>query len=129
MGKFLAQAYRSGKELLATTTYDALWISYYLFQGSTRPGPEERSRHWRKSWSKEGRVLIAIVRDLDVVPDDPDPVDLAVAPLPPSEGLVSMWVRMYYPPDWSANDASATSSVEKCLMWPWLPNISTRVTE
>ena len=31
MGELIAQAYRSGKELLATITYDALW------KGSTRP--------------------------------------------------------------------------------------------
>lgn len=88
-----------GKELLATTTYDdALLI--------------ERLDPARKSdpvWNRDPkRVLVAIVRDLDVVPDDPDPVDLAVALLRPSLGLGSMWVGMYYPPDWPANDASAT---------------------
>lgn len=50
-------------------------------------------------------LLVAIVRDFDVVPDDPDPVDLAVALLPPS---LDIFLGMYYPPDWPANDASAT---------------------
>lgn len=80
MGEFLAQASRSGKELLATTTYDA------LLKGSTRPGRAIQA--FLNSDPK--RVLVAIVRDLDVVPDDPDPVDLAVALLPPSLGLGSM---------------------------------------
>ena len=41
MREFLAQASQSGKELLATTIYDALlkiWKSW--------PGPEEQSRHF-----------------------------------------------------------------------------------
>lgn len=42
-----------------------------------RPGPEERIL---KSWSKESPSRHS--RDLDIVPDDPDPVDLAVALLP-----------------------------------------------
>ena len=76
MGEFLAQASRSGKELLATTTYDA------LLKGSTRPGRAIQAFLNRDP----KRVLVAIVRDLDVVPDDPDPVDLAVALLP-----LSVW--------------------------------------
>lgn len=114
MGEFLAQASRSGKELLATTTYDA------LLKGSTRPG-----RAIQTFWNRDPkRVLVAIVRDLDVVPDDPDQIDLAVALLPPSIGLGSMWLGMYYPLDWPANDASATGRkihdvTMKRLGWFW----------
>ena len=51
-------------------------------------------------------VCIGIVRDLYVVPDDPDRVYFAVALLP--RRLVSIWVWIAYPPYFPANDAIAT---------------------
>lgn len=78
-----------------------------------------------KLWLKESRVLIVIVRDLDVVLDDLDLVVLLFL----SFGLVSMWVRMYYFFDWLVNDVSVISRVEKFMMWLWFLNILIWVIE
>ena len=67
MGEFLAQASRSGKGY------------YYIRCTIERLDPARKSAFLNRD---PKRVLVAIVRDLDIVPDDPDPVDLAVALLP-----------------------------------------------